>query len=720
VNTARHTASGSLVHPLREKNTPQQPAAPQDENDEIDLGALLATIWRGKWIVAALCVVAVLVGGVYAYGVATPLYTAKATVILEAQEKSVAGLESVVAGLSTDTSEVNSELEVLRARGLMGKVVDRLDLVSDPEFNIALQEPGPVSRIKALLISFLPGGAPPPPLGQSRERDAVVSKLLEKMTVANVRNSLVFDITLETEDPEKSALIADTVAELYILDQIEVKFDKTEQATSWLSDRVAELQIDLENAEGKVAEFTASTALVSVEALRALERQLKDTRDRITPLVESSAGLEARLAALGAAETRAERTDLADDPQLARIWQQVQAGEGGEAAFDARFARILAQAEVEVARNAQQIQSLQEAAQSLSQRIEAQGQDLIRLQQLTREAEATRLLYEHFLTRLKETSAQQGIQQADSRILSNAVVPINASFPRKSLVLALSAILGIMFGIALVLLREMRNNSFRTAEDLERSTGLTVVGQIPIMPAHARSDVLAYMRDKPTSAAVEAVRNLRTSVLLSDVDNPPQVIVSTSSVPGEGKTTVALALAQNLIGMGKKVLLIEGDIRRRTLNEYFKDVPKHGIVSILSGEKTFDEVVFRPAEFDGEILPGDNSKVNAADLFSSDKFRAFIAELRHRYDMIIIDTPPVLVVPDARIIAQSADALLFAVKWNSTSRSQVTEALRLLQTSNIRPTGFVLSQISPNGMKKYGYGGKYGAYGAYGSKYYTN
>ena len=144
------------------------------------------------------------------------------------------------------------------------------------------------------------------------------------------------------------------------------------------------------------------------------------------------------------------------------------------------------------------------------------------------------------------------------------------------------------------------------------------------------------------------------------------------------------------------------------------------MVSILTGERGFDEVVFRPQELDCDILPGDKSSVNAADLFSSDKFRDFLRELRQAYDAIIIDTPPVLVVPDARIIAQSADALLFSVKWDSTSHAQISESMRLMKASNIRPTGFVLSQISSKGMMRYGYGGRYGAYGAYGTKYYAD
>ena len=342
------------------------------------------------------------------------------------------------------------------------------------------------------------------------------------------------------------------------------------------------------------------------------------------------------------------------------------------------------------------------------------------MQQFSREAEAIRLLYEYFLTRLKETAAQQGIQQADSRILSNAVVAVDAASPKKSLILAMSGILGAMLGVGLVLLNEARNNGFRTARDLEAHAGYTVLGQIPQIPARNRQNILKYLSEKPTSAAAEAVRNLRASVMPSNVDNPPQVIVSTSSVPGEGKTTNSLALAQNLMGLGKSVLLIEGDIRRRTFTQYFDDLPGHGLVSVLSGETSLEESVYRSKDFGADILVGDKTSTNAADLFASDKFKSLIMELRKTYDAIIIDTPPVLVVPDARIIAQVADAVLFTVHWDKTSKPQVDESLRMFHNSNQRITGLVLAQINPKRMKAYGYGGRYGAYAGYGAKYYTN
>ena len=712
---------------------PQMAQQPHpDDGDSIDLAALAATVWRGKWVIALFATLAVIAGGYYAYVVAVPKYRATAVIILETKQDQVVDLQNVVSGLSGDTSALNSELQVLRSRNLIGKVVDRLDLMHDPEFNGALRSVsfrtqvinGAKAQVKVLLGmdgSDAAVPAPAPRQGWSNQRrDAVISSVLRSVSVNNIRQSLVFQITVETENPQKSALIADTIAELYILNQIEVKFESMEQATNWLSERVIVLQATLEEAEVKVTEFNAATQLVSVEGLRGLERQIKETRDRIITAESSRSELSAKTVAMEAAETRTDQAGLADDSQLTRFLPRAGLDDAIATAFDTRFEAVLQRAHLDLLRAEQQLEALKNSEQELAQQVARQGEDLITLQQLTREAEATRVLYEYFLTRLNETSAQQGIQQADSRILSNAVVPGGPSAPQKSRIVAMSGILGFMLGAGLILLHELRNSSFRTARELEQVTGYTVLGQIPLIPAGNRKQILKYLSDKPTSAAVESVRNLRTSIMLSNVDNPPTVIISTSAVPGEGKTTNSLALAQNLVGMGKKVLLIEGDIRRRTLNEYFSNMPKRGVVSVLSGDMSLENAVYHSEELGADVLGGEKSAINAADLFSSDKFKALIKKTREVYDAIIIDTPPVLVVPDVRIMAEVADAIIFSVHWDKTSKHQVEEALRLFHSSGQRVSGMVLSQISDRGMKRYGYGGRYGAYSSYGAKYYTN
>jgi capsular exopolysaccharide synthesis family protein len=313
---------------------------------------------------------------------------------------------------------------------------------------------------------------------------------------------------------------------------------------------------------------------------------------------------------------------------------------------------------------------------------------------------------------------QVGVHQPDSRLLSPARRGSLVA-PRRSRILALSLILGVMAGSALVLLREFLQNTYRTAEDLEKDTGLLVLGHIPVIPARSRAAAIDYLADKPTSAPAEAVRDLRTSILMSDVDNPPRVIMTTSSVPAEGKTTLSVALAQNLAGLDQRVILVEGDIRRRSFAEYFPAASdRGGLLSVITGKVALEDAVWRNEPMSFDVLMGERSKVNAADLFSSQAFQRLIARLREAYDYVIIDTPPVLVVPDARVIGQQADTIVFVVSWDRTTRTQVRDGLRQLQSVNLRVAGLVMSQVDPAGMKRYGYGDKYGAYSRYAKGYY--
>ncbi|MEP5731191.1 MAG: Wzz/FepE/Etk N-terminal domain-containing protein [Sulfitobacter sp.] len=692
------------------------------DSQEVDLAQVCGTLWRGKFLILFTTMLGVLIGGWYAYFFAVPVFTSSSTVALESRQEQVVDIESVVTGLSGDQATINTEVEVIRSRGLVEKLVKQLNLLEDPEFNASLR-PEPrfsVPALIALIRSYVSSEevATEGPV-ERQEIDAVIDKVLTKVGVSNIRQSYVFRITATTEQPRKSAAMANALAELYILEQLETKFRATEQATTWLTDRVAELQVQLEVAEAEVKDFNAAAQLVSPEALAGLNRQIKDLRDRFRETTNGKTALDARLAQLKNAQTLedyGQAAAVANDPTLSRVVKLMQNSGNANpdrAAFDVRFEQIVTRAQLEVSRAEQQITALEDTIIEQEQQIENQSADLVKLEQLQREAEASRLIYEFFLGRLKETSVQEGIQQADSRMLSQAVVARNPSAPRKSLILAFSLMMGTFIGMAAVLGREFSQTTFRDPSELEGRTGYTVIGQIPAIPARRRKNVLKYLTDKPTSAAAEAIRNLRTSVLLSNIDNPPQVIMSTSSIPQEGKTTQSLALTQNLTGLGKRVLLVEGDIRRRVFGQYFDVKEKAGLLSVLSGDQTLAETAVHVAELGADVLIGEKAKTNAADIFSSGRFAAFLNEARAQYDYVIIDTPPVLAVPDARIIGQVVDAIIYTVKWDSTTHRQVREGLKSFEDVNIRVNGLVLGQINARGMKRYGYGDSYGAYNAY-------
>ncbi|MEL6681263.1 MAG: polysaccharide biosynthesis tyrosine autokinase [Pseudomonadota bacterium] len=691
-----------------------------ETDDEIDLAQLLGTLWRGKFRIALVGFLTFCLGFWYAFVAATPVYTAGAVVALESREQQVMDIESVVTGLSGDQATVNTEVEVIRSRELIERMVQELDLVNDPEFNPTLRET-PALSIRGIVNSIVAvvGGQTAPPEEPTDQAilDRVVDAVLARLSVSNVRQSYVFRITVTTENPDKSARIADRLAVLYINDQVRVKLEKTEQATTWLGERVAELQIELEQSEEALKSFGTNTDLVSPEGLVALNRQLKDLRERRDSLQDQNVVLRDRQTELQDARTNGSREQivvLMQDNVLTMILERLSVDPNlSDQAFDDRLDTIAGQMADELLRNERQVDALEVSITEVTERIDRQSFELVQLQQLQREAEASRLIYEAFLTRLKETSIQQGIQQADSRILSEAVVPTDPSAPRKMMVLAVSTILGLLAGAAWVLLREMAQNTFRVADDLEARTGYSVLGQIPAIPIRKRAGMLKYIAEKPNSAASEAIRNLRTSILLANLDRQPQIIMTTSSIPSEGKTTISISLAQNFASMGEKVLLIEGDIRRRVFREYFNVKTKGGLLSVLSGETALTDTVSHDPLLGADVLVGEKSNVNAADLFSSKRFSAFLKELRDNYDRIIIDTPPVLAVPDARVIGQSVDTIIYAVKWDSTTHRQVQDGIKSLESVNLRITGLTLGQINKRGMKKYGYGADYSNYQGY-------
>ncbi len=691
---------------------------PETRSDEIDLGKLFAVLWRGKLWISLCGLIALMAGFYYAFVIAIPMYTTNATVALESRQEQIVDIESVVSGLPGDQVAINTELEVLRSRRLMGKVVSDLGLVQDPEFNSRLRTPSAFSlNAIAGFVTENIFGQTPTPRAASEEAitDSVVDALLARVSVANIRQSYVFRISVVSQDPQKAAQIANRLAELYIEDQITLKFEKTVQATEWLTERVADLQIELETAEGQLKDFSSNTDLISPEGLIALNRQLKDLRDRQADITALRDAAVLRVATLDAALQTGDTIQMveaADTAELTRLLTDDGIAMSADA-FATRYGEILTRAELERGRYIAQLDAIEVSINQISDSIATQSDELVQLQQFQREADASGLIYEFFLSRLKETSVQQGLQQAESRILSNAVVPNDPSAPRKPMVLMLSLILGLFVGAGLVLFRELSQNTFRLAEDLEAKTGYAVIGQVPVIPSRGRKKVLTYLKEKPNSAAAEAIRNLRTSLLLANLDKAPQVIMSTSSIPGEGKTTQSIALAQNLAGLGKNVLLIEGDIRRRVMSEYFDIPEKSGFLSVMLGDITLDEALTSLPDMKFDVMLGETSQTNAADIFSSDRFAAFLGMLRKKYDYIIIDTPPVLAVTDARILGRWVDTTIYTVKWDSTSHRQVLDGLKAFEQVNVKVAGLVLAQISARGMKRYGYGDSYGAYQSY-------
>lgn len=617
-----------------QKPTSIMPSSSALEDVSIDVRALIRAVVFRKFMILFCAVIGLVLGIYLAYIAATPRYTATSVVMLNDRQEQVLDYQSVISGLSADNETVNNELQVLRSRNLLEKVVERQGLEQDSEFNPTLRTPSGktqfMAQIKEKVLSFLlrsiaqetEAQDTSPAFSQDElARQLTTDAVLNVLTVRNVPQSLVFEISVETTSPRKSQDLANAIAQVYVDSQLAIKYNASEQATVWLTKRVEELRTSLLTAENELKQFQTEIDVISSETLALQEVRLKETRDRISDMETSLIAAVARQADMAAAETPAQQVAASDDAQLMRLLPRIDTP-AVRTSFDTRFASLKTRVDADIQRQQSQIAGLKSSRDELAAVIARQGRDLLDLQQREREVDATRSVYEYFLNRLMETSALEGTQQADSRMLSEAKFPFMPSSPQKTRILVLLTALGAIVGIAIAIVRELGATNYRTSNEIEAATPYSVIGQIPRIPRHRRLQILDYFSEKPASAPAEAVRNLRTSILLSNVKAPPKVVMITSSLPGEGKTTISYALAMNLGMMGKKVLLVEGDIRRGAFKEYFPEESKNGkFVKVLEERLAIEEAVMPNEKLHCDVLFAGETRQNVADLFTTDAFK---------------------------------------------------------------------------------------------------
>ncbi|MEM7668773.1 MAG: polysaccharide biosynthesis tyrosine autokinase, partial [Pseudomonadota bacterium] len=348
-----------------------------------------------------------------------------------------------------------------------------------------------------------------------------------------------------------------------------------------------------------------------------------------------------------------------------------------------------------------------------------QSRGELRVRQLEREAQASRILYETFLSRLQETAEQQRLQSADARIITRAEPASTPESRKRRLIVMGAAAGGVGLGLLLAFLLELFNTTYRHPRELEEATGFPVLGALPALGSGSGRTLFGKLHTRRGRALKEAARDLRTSIMLSQIDSPPQVLMFTSAAPGDGKSSTSLVLAVTSQEMGKPTILVECDLRRPTLANLFRRGRKMpGLISALTGSAELDEAIFEDSKSGLHILavqPEEQSatRLNPADILSSQKFAKLLGDLRERYEMILLDAPPVLAVSDARVVSPLADALIFVVKWHATQRTAVEEALRLLRRGKAPLLGLCMNSIDERKASRISnrqYGGHFGEY----------
>nr|WP_310539431.1 polysaccharide biosynthesis tyrosine autokinase [Phenylobacterium sp.] len=720
----------------------------------LDIRRIFVTFRRRIRLFAAVAL-AVLLAVILVTLQATPKYTATANVMLDTRQERVSNVEEVLSGLPADSSAVDTEVEILKSRQLAERVVKGLKLEEDPEFNSSLRKP---TGVKALLggAGSIFGAKAPEAVtlrGEAAQKhhERIVDAVLGGLSVKRSGLTYVINVNYESSSAAKAAKIANKFAELYLLEQMEAKFDATQQATTWLNSRLAELRGQVQADEAAVQQYKIANNLLSASGTNLTEQEISNYN---LTLSQAQAQVAEDQARLSTARSQLSRGSSGDDvgealssPVVQQLRQQRASVSAQVADLQGRYGerhpemlkakRQLSDIDAQIQQEIQRIISnLQAKAQVSSQRaaavsgslggargtLAANSRAMVRLNELQRNADASRTLYESYLNRYKETSTQGGLEQSDARVVSKAKIPTGQSSPKVTLNLALGLVLAIGAGLGAVVLAEMLDAGLATAEDVERRLDTSYLGAIPLLASVAEGRTespIDYVVAKPLSSFSEAFRNLRTSVLYSRLGETVKIVAITSALPGEGKTTTSVCLARSTALQGAKVLVVDCDLRRRTVNRMLEAEPEIGLLEVLNGEATLEQAITLDATSGAYILPLSKSNFTPKDVFGSVAMDKLLAELRQRYDLVILDTAPVLPVADTRVLAPKADVVVFLARWRKTPQHAIEAAFRLLSGTGAHVGGVALTQMDMKQQTKYGYGDP-GYYYAEYKKYYVS
>lgn len=726
----------------------------------LGLRELLSALRRRKWWIIA-PTIAITGLAIVVVNAMTPQYEATSSIMIDVDQRPVATIESIVTGLPAGSETIQSQISILLSRDFAARVVQKLRLYDDPEFNPSLREATAwqkaVSGARSAVRHLLAYVRTPEPASVSsieeeadRERVRIISVLLRKVAVLPQQSSWVIDVAVTSESPIQAARIANAMAVLYLVDQLEAKFDATKRASDWLTQRLADLRTDLEKSESAVEAYRSSAGLLESGADTTLaQQQISSVNTQLVAARARRAEVEARLrqaeALLVSPEGAGAAGDVLQSPLVQNLIVQettvarkvadlaASVGENHPELIRARaeeqdlririaneVAKVVQGLRSEVAVAQAEESSTERSLALLESKVSALNSRGTELKVLEREAESNRVLYDSFLSRFKETQDQDSIQQSDARIISHADVPVAPATPNKPILIVLAAAFAVLLGFSIVLVREQMERGLRSAEEIYRYLRQPCLG---LVPAISRLRLRGYSPEDyivkhPISAVAEAVRSIRTGILLGDSDARLNVVVVTSARPNEGKTAISISMARlNAMG-GRRTILLDLDLRKPEVHRRLRASSEIGIIDYLSGSATLTDVIQKDEQSGLEYIVAGRRVANFADLLRSVQLEELFGDLSRRYDLVVLDAPPVLAVADTRLIARSAGRTLFVVRWNSTPRHVARLALNQLIDAGTEIAGVAVTLVDIRQNKKYSFSDSEAFTGAY-KRYYA-
>lgn len=632
-----------------------------------------------------------------------------------------------------DARSVDAQAKLLLSSQFAERMVKQLDLVRDAELDPIRARRSLMSRLNPLRWFEKP---PHSRVGAIANGDrippGVLNAFTKRLSVQPDAEASALRVSFESSSAAKAAKIVNAVAATYLAGTAPVQAAAPDAGVNAAHlDELAEQLRKSERAlEQYKAESTGGGNSLAGEQLAELNGQIGAARAKLAQSEEKNRKVNSLYHTGGTAESiasvvnapligklRAEQKDLLSKeaelsvkygdrhPQMIALHEEKQEI---EVKIEAEVKRVIRQLATDVTNARARLKSLEDSRSEVAASDKPQGPSPERLRTLQDEIDANRAMYQTALTTAK--TSKPIVQPSGARIVEPATVPQEPISPDKSLIFG-GTFLGTAFlGFMLALAREGMVRGIRAGADIENIAGVANLAVLPKLPATKRA--AETIVNKPISAFTEGIRSLHASLLMSNEERPPKVIVVTSSVPDEGKTSVAVSLGRLAAKGGMRVLLIDADFRHPSVGAQFSSrVPAAGLAEVLTGRRDLASVLQRDPMSPLEVLPIATPPVNAAELLSSAAMKKLVEVLRQYYNLIILDAAPVLPVADTRLLTRLADKFVYVVKWNATPRQAVSNGLRLLRQANADIAGTVLNQadlrrhaIYDNGASSYGYG----------------
>ncbi len=735
--------------------------APQQQSIGFDVDGAIA-IARRQWRIVAISVIVCLFLGVVYVLTAVPRYTAKTSVLIDRSNGQVVDQLSTIGTVPDDEASVLSQVELLKSETIGMAVVEKLKLQDNGEFmgggGNALT--AAISYVRTLVNPKNWFGDDGEALGdpvEAKRREAL-RRVRSNMDVSRVGRSYVLEIGITATSPQLAAAIAGGIADAYLNDKLDAKYEATRRAGTWLQERIEELRQRSLESDLAVQKFRAANGLLVANDKLVSDQQLTELSSALLVARADTARAQAKYdrikSILDSGQTDAIVTDALDSSVINTLREKYldaskreseiskRLGEGHVQAIRLRqemaeYTRLMFdelrrisesyQSELEVARSRER--QLSEGVEKATSVSVTASETQVQLRELERSAETYKNLYQTFLQRYQEALQQQSFPVTEARIISRAVPPQDASEPRASLVLAACLVLGFALGGSVGGFREFRDRFFRTGEQVRDVLGLEYLGAVPLVDSskskpltlepvrgevYKRNQVSNFAIEHPLSSFAETLRSARIAADLQ-VSKPQKIIGVVSALPGEGKSTVAVNLAQTL-AKSAKTLLIDADLRNPGATRALAQHADQGLLEVILDNLSPSAAVLSDPASGLKFLPAVVKRriPHSSELLASQQMTRLLSQASSEFEYIVLDLPPLGPVVDARAIAPRIDGFVMVVEWGETSRKVVKDTLAAEPQITSRCLGVILNKVDSNKMKLYR---EYGSSEYYASRY---